>query len=85
MVSLWRSKKADDQDDPESTQETNAPREADESTRLLPSRPPPPRYAGYLDPDDPAVSSPQTKTTEKLLKSSRSLHTISGQSAAYAA
>src|SRR6266480_6937041 len=58
MVSLWRSKKANDQDDPDSIQEPNEPREPDERTRLLSARHPPPRHGGYLDPDDPAVCSP---------------------------
>ncbi|CZR50484.1 probable mitochondrial integral membrane protein [Phialocephala subalpina] len=63
MVSLWGTKK--DDDDPEgaapqngSGPEPSEPRasEANERTRLLPHNPPPPPHEGYLSPSDPAVS-----------------------------
>lgn len=59
MVSLWGSKKNDDNAADESRSEAygDAPRasEVDERTRLLP---PPARQDGFLSPDDPAVSDP---------------------------
>jgi hypothetical protein len=60
MVSLWGSKKNDDNAADESRSEAygDAPpraSEADERTRLLP---PPARQDGFLSPDDPAVSDP---------------------------
>lgn len=59
MVSLWGSKKDDDDANPQNGEHSAAPRssEADERTRLLPANPPPPGHDGYLSPDDPAVSS----------------------------
>jgi len=69
MVSLWGSKKDGDgsaADPPRDPEDDRRPisrgeyerreDEADERTRLLPRRPPPPHSDGYLDPDDPAVS-----------------------------
>jgi hypothetical protein len=59
MVSLWGSKKADDENEavtaapPHDDYEREDP---DERTRLLPPRPAAPHSDGYLDPDDPAVS-----------------------------
>lgn len=66
MVSLWGSSKSDDVDGDESgapRRSDDGPhrrsydeRDPDEHTRLL-RHPPPPNSDGYLDPDDPAVSS----------------------------
>ena len=72
MVSLWGSKKNDEEQEAGSTRGSNsrggsrAPpsreeyeqreADADERTRLLPRQPRPPHADGYLDPDDPAVS-----------------------------
>ena len=57
MVSLWGSKKDDDNAADESRSDVHgeAPRhvDADERTRLLP---PPSRQDRFLSPDDPAVS-----------------------------
>ena len=57
MVSLWGSKKDDDNaaDESRSNVQGDAPRhdEVNERTRLLP---PPSRQDGFLSPDDPAVS-----------------------------
>jgi hypothetical protein len=58
MVTLWGSKKNDDDaaDEPRSEAYGEAPprnSEADERTRLLP---PQARQDGFLSPDDPAVS-----------------------------
>jgi len=59
MVSLWGSKKTDHQDgdEPEhgADEHDRDAQEPTETTRLIP-RPPPPHADGYLDPDDPAVS-----------------------------
>ena len=70
-MSLWGTKKNDDQNDqdhPEGAENgesaENMPRNSQDSRRrdpterdrLLPSRLPPPHSDGYLDPDDPAVS-----------------------------
>lgn len=60
MVSLWGSKDGDEQhtdggstnEEDNNQQQPRQSREANERTRLLP-----PRNDGYLDPDDPAVSS----------------------------
>jgi hypothetical protein len=56
MVSLWGSKKDNDNpaDESRSDLQSETPRhsEADERTRLLP---PPARHDGLLSPDDPAV------------------------------
>ena len=83
MVSLWGSKKSDDEDEAEngsavprdSDGDSRPPpsrreyerREADERTRLLPAQPRPPHADGYLDPDDPAVS-PYNLWTVRFLR-----------------
>lgn len=66
MVSMWGSKKDDQDDDPPRSFEDdrsssrrelhNGTRDPDERTRLLPRNHSPQRSDGYLDPDDPAVS-----------------------------
>jgi hypothetical protein len=60
MVSLWGSKNDDQQaaDEPENgrTSHDTDGHEPTETTRLIQQRPPPPHSDGYLDPDDPAVS-----------------------------
>lgn len=65
MVSLWGSKNDDQQDadEPENgrTSHDTDGQEPTESTRLIQQRPPPPHADGYLDPDDPAVSSNSTQ------------------------
>jgi hypothetical protein len=67
MPSLWGSKKADEEQHPDSLNHdardsydggdrpSSSAREPDERTSLLPSQPRPRRSGGYLDPDDPAV------------------------------
>lgn len=61
MVSLWGSKNGEDQqhgadgdhDENDNRHQSRQNREPDERTRLLPHQ----RNDGFLDPDDPAVSS----------------------------
>lgn len=67
MVSLWGSKKDDDNAVDESRGDVPGeapPRhvEADERTRLLP---PPARQDGFLSPDDPAVSNLPDRITSQ--------------------
>lgn len=80
MVSLWGSKKSDEDDNesvtprdsdggsrPPPSRREYERREADERTQLLPSQPRPPHADGYLDPDDPAVS-PYNLWTVRFLR-----------------
>lgn len=84
MVSLWGTKKGDDDengnapllhDDAESS---GTPRhsEPDERTHLLP--PPPNGHDGYLSPDDPAVSRPRVWLSVDANNNNRYLRTTSG-------
>ena len=83
MVSLWGTKndnKGRDEDDEQDgdNQSSRAPehghREPDERTRLIP----PPNNDGYLDPDDPAVSTSIVFKSGKPNKTSRYPRTIYG-------